>query len=141
LVLNVNPIQVQHVKVNIEVQSTAEALDQSYGARLRIGFFKARLVQKVAARWRCMDSAVYVCPIGANLPCGEPANLSQTPSAAMQEFCAANPAAEGIPAYITGRATIFQWSCAGGVAVAGKQQFTADAQGYVAEFWHRLENP
>jgi len=33
--------------VNIEVQSTAEALDQSYGTRLRIGFFKARLVQKV----------------------------------------------------------------------------------------------
>ena len=107
------------------------------------GLAKADQPEEVqsAARWRCMDSAVYVCPIGANLPCGEPANLSQTPSAAMQEFCAANPAAEGIPAYITGRATIFQWSCAGGVAVAGKQQFTADAQGYLAEFWHRLENP
>lgn len=95
---------------------------------------------QLAAHWRCMDSAVYVCPIGANLPCGEPANLSQTPSAAMQEFCVANPASEGIPAYITGRATIFQWSCADGVAVAGKQQFTADAHGYLAEFWYRLEN-
>jgi len=107
------------------------------------GLAKADQPEKVqlAAHWRCMDSAVYVCPIGANLPCSEPANLSQVPSSAMQVFCVANPAADGIPAYITGRATIFQWSCADGVAVAGKQQFNADAQGYLAEFWHRLENP
>ncbi|HKX55552.1 MAG TPA: membrane dipeptidase, partial [Xanthomonadales bacterium] len=94
-----------------------------------------------AARWRCMDSAVYVCPIGANLPCSEPANLSQTPNPAMQEYCVANPAADAIPAYITGRATVYQWGCADGIAVTGKQQFNADAQGYLAEFWHRLDKP
>jgi membrane dipeptidase len=96
---------------------------------------------QAAARWRCMDSAVYVCPIGANLPCSEPANLSQTPGPAMQEYCVAHPAAEGIPAYITGRATIYQWNCTDGVAVTGKQPFTADEQGYLAEFWHRLDRP
>jgi len=92
----------------------------------------------IAARWRCMDKEVYVCPLGANLPCSEPANLSQAPSAAMAEFCAVNTDADGIPAYVTGRATVYNWSCVDGKAVVGEQQFHADGQGYLREFWHRL---
>ncbi len=125
-------------------EATRRLLPQALLAPMRAqGLASADQPEEIqaAARWRCMDAAVYVCPIGANLPCGEPANLSQTPSAAMQEYCAANPAVDGIPAYVTGRATVFQWSCADGVAVTGKQQFNADAQGYLAEFWHRLDKP
>lgn len=95
--------------------------------------------QPIAARWRCVDKQVYVCPLGANLPCSESANLSQLPSPAMQQFCADTPDADGIPAYVTGRATVFNWSCAAGQAVVGEQQFHADAQGYLAEFWHHLQ--
>jgi hypothetical protein len=93
---------------------------------------------QAAAHWRCMNSEVYVCPVGANLPCEEPANLSQTPRKAMQEFCTENPDADGMPAYVTGRATVYNWNCIDGQAVVGEQRFTADAQGYLAEFWHRL---
>jgi len=95
---------------------------------------------RIAVRWRCMHSEVYVCPVGANLPCGEQADLSRTPSAGMQEFCIENPDSDFLPAYVTGRATVYSWSCAGTEALAGEQRFNADAQGYLAEFWHRL-NP
>jgi membrane dipeptidase len=94
--------------------------------------------EPIAALWRCMDKEVYVCPLGANLPCSEPANLSQAPSAAMAEFCAVNTDADGIPAYAAGRATVYNWSCVDGKAVVGEQRFHADAQGYLREFWHRL---
>jgi hypothetical protein len=92
-----------------------------------------------AARWRCMDGAVYVCPIGANLPCGEPANLGQLPAQALVDFCSASPDAEAIPASVTGRATVYSWSCKAGVAVPGEQVFHADADGYIAEFWKELK--
>jgi membrane dipeptidase len=92
-----------------------------------------------AARWRCMDNRVYVCPLGANLPCEEPANLGQAPGQALQDFCTTNPDSEGIPAYVTGRATVYSWSCQDGKATPGEQRFHADAQGYLAEFWHRLD--
>ncbi|HET6565760.1 MAG TPA: membrane dipeptidase [Xanthomonadales bacterium] len=94
---------------------------------------------QLAARWRCMEQAVYVCPIGANLPCEEPANLGQAPSQALKDFCAATPDTDTIPAYVTGRATVYSWSCKGGEATPGEQLFHADAQGYLAEFWHKLQ--
>ncbi len=92
-----------------------------------------------AARWRCMDNRVYVCPLGANLPCEEFANLGKEPTPALQEFCAGNPDSDFIPAYVTGRATVYDWSCQAGKAIVGEQRFHADAQGYLAEFWHVLE--
>jgi len=95
--------------------------------------------ERIAVRWRCMQSEVYVCPVGANLPCDEQADLSSTPTAAMQEFCVENPDSDFLPAYVTGRATVYNWSCAGAEALAGEQRFNADAQGYLAEFWHRLK--
>jgi len=55
------------------------------------------------AAWRCMDGEDFACHFGANLPCLEKADESLAPSAAMTEFCAANPAAEAIPAAVTWR--------------------------------------
>lgn len=90
------------------------------------------------AVWRCMDNSVWVCHFGANLPCQEKADTSQTPTAAMEEYCKTNPSAEVIPAAVTGRATVYEWSCKDGIPEAGKQIFQSDAQGFLADFWYKL---
>ncbi len=94
-----------------------------------------------AAQWRCMDGNVWVCVVGANLPCGEKADLSDTPTDAMSEFCQANANADAIPAAVTGRATVYSWQCDGETPTVIEQLFTADAQGYLAEFWTELTPP
>lgn len=90
------------------------------------------------ATWRCMDNSVWVCHFGANLPCLEKADTSQTPTAAMEEFCTANPTADSIPAAVTGRATVYAWRCESGKPQTDGQRFTVDSQGYLADFWYKL---
>jgi len=94
-----------------------------------------------AAQWRCMNSDVWVCFVGANLPCGEQADTSRLPSQVMQTYCGANSGAEFIPAVVTGRATIFEWRCIGEDPSIIKQSFSADSQGYLAEVWYKLNPP
>jgi putative hemolysin/predicted secreted protein len=91
-----------------------------------------------ASFWRCMNGKVYACTVGANLPCQEKADTNKTPSAAMNDFCKANPTADAIPAAVTGRATVYQWKCAAGKPEIVKQQFTPDARGFLAEFWYEI---
>ncbi len=92
-----------------------------------------------ATHWRCMDGHVWVCPVGANLPCSEKADLAKTPSRSMVAYCQANPDADAIPAIVTGRATVYAWKCAGATPLIVRQVFSADAEGYLSEFWHQLE--
>lgn len=94
-----------------------------------------------SAVWRCMQGQVWICHFGANLPCQEQADTSQTPSAAMEEFCAANPGADGIPAAVTGRATVYTWACQDGKPAISATVFSADPQGYLADFWYQLAAP
>lgn len=96
---------------------------------------------QMAMVWRCMNGQVWVCHRGANLPCEEKADTSKTPSAAMEDFCKANPAADVIPAAVTGRATVYEWKCSGGQAEIVRQVFQADPQGYLADFWYQLLPP
>jgi len=93
------------------------------------------------AVWRCMDGDLMVCHFGANLPCAEKADTSQTPSADMEAFCKENRNAEVIPAAVTGRATVYEWKCADGKPAVVKQVFTSDTQGYLAESWYNLTQP
>jgi len=90
------------------------------------------------AVWRCMNSQVWACHRGANLPCEEKADTSEVASAGMSEFCKANPAASVIPAAVTGRATVYEWKCADGQPRVAKQVFQSDPQGYLADFWQEL---
>jgi putative hemolysin len=90
------------------------------------------------AVWRCMNSSVWVCHFGANLPCLEKADTTQVPTAEMEDYCEANPTEESIPAYVTGRATVYEWACQDGKPVVVKQLFSSDAQGYLADFWYEL---
>lgn len=89
--------------------------------------------------WRCADGQVKACFVGANLPCQEKADPSETPNAGVVAFCQENPNAEVVPAAAAGRATLFAWSCKEGAAVRGEQIAQADAQGFIADFWHVIE--
>lgn len=91
--------------------------------------------------WRCADSQVKACFVGANIPCGAKADLSETPNAGTVTFCKENPNAEVVPAAAAGRATVFAWSCADGAPVKGEQVLQADAQGFIADFWYVVEPP
>jgi hypothetical protein len=90
------------------------------------------------AVWRCMDGQVWACHFGANLPCQERADTSQLPTAEMEAFCQNNANAEVIPAAVTGRATVYEWRCSAGQPAVVRQVFTADAQGFIADFWFEL---
>ena len=59
----------------------------------------------------------------------------------MRSWCAANPAADFIPMYVTGHDTLFAWSCADGAPRRGRQTARLDARGYVASIWHRIDPP
>jgi hypothetical protein len=86
-----------------------------------------------------MDGKVYACTVGANLPCGEKANTSRTPSTAMTDFCAANAEAAAIPAAVTGRATVYAWRCTAGAPAVVRQVVEPDKQGFLANIWHELK--
>lgn len=90
-------------------------------------------------RWRCMGGDVWVCMIGANLPCNERADTTKTPSDKMLEFCQSNPNSESIPAFVTGRATVYEWRCKADQPTAGRQFAKADAAGYISNIWHRVK--
>jgi putative hemolysin len=90
------------------------------------------------AVWRCMDGKVWVCHFGANLPCQEKADTSQVPSAAIRDFCTANPTSDSVPAAVTGRATVYEWKCADGQPQVARQLFESDPQGFLAGFWYEL---
>jgi putative hemolysin len=90
------------------------------------------------AVWRCMNNSVWVCHFGANLPCLEKADTTQTPTSEMADYCQANPTADFIPAAVTGRATVYEWGCKDGKPEVVKQLFESDPQGYLADFWYEL---
>jgi hypothetical protein len=60
--------------------------------------------------WRCMNRMVFVCAIGANIPCGAKADLAKRNLGA-DKYCQDNPEATFVPAYATGHETLFAWSC------------------------------
>jgi len=88
--------------------------------------------------WRCMNNKVYACTVGANLPCQEKADTNKTPSAALNDYCKANPSASVIPAVVTGRATVYDWKCVSGKPEVAKEVFKADARGFIADFWYEI---
>jgi hypothetical protein len=91
--------------------------------------------------WRCMDGKVYACFVGANLPCGEKADTSRTPTQAETEFCAQNPNSDFIPAVVTGRATVYEWRCSNGAPEIVKQVAQPDAQGFLSGIWYPITKP
>jgi hypothetical protein len=91
--------------------------------------------------WRCMNGEVYACTVGANLPCQTKGDLFQTPTDAMVDFCKENVGSDFIPMAVTGRATVYNWTCDEETPVAGEQIFEVDEQGFLSSIWYRLSPP
>jgi hypothetical protein len=88
--------------------------------------------------WRCMDGTVYACMVGANLPCQEHADTSSRPTQGMTDFCKNNPRAEVIPAFATGRATVYEWKCTGGAPEIVRQFAQPDVRGFLSHIWYAI---
>jgi hypothetical protein len=88
--------------------------------------------------WRCMDGAVYVCALGANIPCQSKADTARR-NAGAEAFCRDKFDAQFVPAYATGHRTIYEWRCVSGAAVRGKAAVRLDRRGFQVDFWRRLE--
>jgi hypothetical protein len=85
--------------------------------------------------WRCMDGKLYACNVGANIPCMARADTSREPAASLREYCAGHPG-QDVPAYVTGRETVYSWRCdESGVPAIERQLFTPDARGFLSEHW------
>jgi hypothetical protein len=87
--------------------------------------------------WRCMSGAVYVCAIGANIPCDAKADRARRNMGA-EHYCRENPGATFVPAYATGHASIYSWSCSAGDAVPGRRMAKVDHRGFRVDFWYRV---
>src|SRR5919108_809841 len=88
--------------------------------------------------WRCMDGQLYACTVGANLPCQERADASRRPTQSMTDFCQGNANAEVIPAFVTGRATVYEWKCTNGVPAVVRQFAQPDARGFLSNIWYAI---
>lgn len=86
---------------------------------------------------RCAGGVPLGCGIGANLPCGPADTRRDIPGA--DAWCRENGNPPLIPAYVTGHASIYAWRCEAGRAVPVRQVAHADAQGFVAKYWRKLE--
>jgi hypothetical protein len=89
-----------------------------------------------AAFVRCVGRKLMGCYIGANLNCFKADRRRALAGATA--WCREHPGSKGIPMSATGHATIYEWSCNGRRAVAGKAMTTVDWQGYVADNWKEI---
>jgi len=94
----------------------------------------AALVARMTV-YRCDAGQALICTAGANLPCGKADTARHLPAAT--QWCAVNPGADVIPAYVTGHDTAYQWRCQGGQAVPGKRA-ALDSRGFFESFWKPL---
>jgi hypothetical protein len=93
----------------------------------------------VGIPWRCFSGDVWACDPGANLPCWA-ADTSPEPTQGMKDYCQQNPDSF-LPFAVTGHATIFEWTCQGGMPVITRQVYTVDPRGFVAQYWYRIPPP
>lgn len=85
---------------------------------------------------RCVGATLMGCYIGANLVCDRADTRRVNPGASA--WCRAHPGAAEIPMAATGHGTIYEWSCNGARAVAGKIVMPVDAGGYIADNWKEI---
>jgi hypothetical protein len=91
---------------------------------------------RAAAYVRCVGPTLMACYVGANFVCGKADTRRTLPGATA--WCRAHPDSTFIPMAATGHATVYNWSCKGRRAVAGKAIVTVDPDGYIADNWKKI---
>ena len=86
---------------------------------------------------RCVGAKLVGCYVGANLDCDKANTRRMLPGATA--WCRQNPGATNIPMAATGHDTIYEWSCKGTRAVAGRQVMKVDLRGYIADKWKEIQ--
>jgi hypothetical protein len=89
---------------------------------------------KESTFFRCMDGNVWVCNVGANLPCYGPDRSKGTPE--ITAYCRENPKSDFIPMAVTGHSTIYSWKCSRGKPV--RTPLKLDARGFHTDIWYRV---
>jgi hypothetical protein len=114
-------------------------LSESFRTRLAsaLGLASDAAIDAGGYYWRCMDGAVYVCAVGANIPCAAKADHAKR-NAGAEAYCREIGDAAFVPAFAAGHDTLYAWSCKAGIAQRGKPLGRLDRQGYRVDFWHRL---
>jgi hypothetical protein len=82
---------------------------------------------------RCAGATLIGCYVGANLDCDRANTRRVLPGATA--WCRSNPDAANIPMVATGHDTVYEWSCKGKRAIAGRQVMQVDPHGYIADNW------
>jgi hypothetical protein len=130
-------------------QARAASSYCSGGTHLKPGKVPANFVAAVARTFeiddravregayiRCVGLQLLACYVGANLNCFQAD--ARRASRGGNKFCQSNPGSKIVPMAATGHDTIYEWSCRGKTAVAGKAMVTIDPQGYVGEHWKKV---
>ncbi len=115
-----------------EPQKTPPTLTASVAGAFQVDEAMARDTSYV----RCAGATLMGCIVGANLDCFKADTHRVLPGATAR--CRGNANAETIPMAATGHATIYEWSCKGGRAIAGKPVVRVDSRGFIAENWKEL---
>ena len=110
---------------------------------VRLGLVAADAPQEFREHtaWRCMGGRVWICSFGANIPCNDRARTSKAPTKGMIAFCEENTGSSLVPAFATGRDTVYEWRCNGREPAIVRVVAKPDARGFLAEFWHELPAP
>lgn len=126
-------------------QGDVDSPDESLGSDVSDAIFDTMVKQELITAdvpqesifWRCMEGEVWGCFVGANLPCWAKADTSETPTEGMKEYC--QEQVDGfIPAFATGRETVYEWECQDGEPTIVKQLVEVDPRGYPSLIWHKL---
>ncbi|KRE01066.1 hypothetical protein ASE61_19125 [Bosea sp. Root670] len=88
------------------------------------------------AQYRCMNSKVMVCFVGANLPCTKMNAQRDNPGADM--FCRDNPDAGSVPAYAIGHDSIHAYRCRNGKTEVTGTTRQLDQRGFAKDLWTEL---
>lgn len=126
-------------RVGIDDRLSIEAGDES--ARVLAPYVRATLGLPLNATapsglfWRCMDAKVYICVVGANLPCDSKADRAKRNRGA-DRYCREYPEATDVPAYATGHQTVYLWHCSAGRAIAARTVVAVDRRGFRTDIWH-----
>lgn len=89
---------------------------------------------KASTFYRCMGGSVWVCNVGANLPCYGPDRSKG--SSAINDYCRDNPNEDFIPMAVTGHATIYSWKCDNGKPI--RTPLKLDARGFHTDIWFKI---